>query len=248
MQMRVKCRRYMPQNILKYMTVFSFLFHISTLDHVSVCFQLSIMQMSENVRWTAKLSSVRILLQTQTKDLQKLAVSKQQPTHLDIMTWHTVKPLESKHQSSRAMTAHSDSVSLWWKQRWAQPISRVKNSSENQESSTNEAELHKLTAKKMTIVKITRDSSLLWIQVSLTKWQEKDWRADKKYLSFSWRRKNVPCLPLWLKHSLELVLLLSVGALVSSSYEHSSARVVKLLLIFFHFCQILLLIYFGNSI
>lgn len=115
MQMRVKCRRYMPQNILKYMTVFSFLFHISTLDHVSVCFQLSIMQMSENVRWTAKLSSVRILLQTQTKDLQKLAVSKQQPTHLDIMTRHTVKPLESKHQSSRAMTAYSDSVSLWWK-------------------------------------------------------------------------------------------------------------------------------------
>lgn len=113
---------------------------------------------------------------------------------------------------------------------------------------TIEAELHKLTTKKMTIAKITRDSSLLWIQVSLPKWQEKDWRADKKYLSFSRRRKNVPCLPLWLKHSLELVLYLSVGALRSSSYERSSARVVKLLLIFFHFCQILLLIYFGNSI
>lgn len=36
------------------------------------------------------------LLKTLTKDVQKLAVSRQQTTHPDIMATHTVKPLESE--------------------------------------------------------------------------------------------------------------------------------------------------------
>lgn len=36
------------------------------------------------------------LLKTQTKGIQKLAVSRQQPTHPDIMATHTVKPLETR--------------------------------------------------------------------------------------------------------------------------------------------------------
>lgn len=91
------------------------------------------------------------------------------------------------------MTAYSDSVSLMETEVSAADIAGKKFIGKSRIFSlgaTIEAELHKLTAKKMTIVKIT---PLLWIQVSLSDRKKTDVQTRNTFLSREEEKMSHAC-------------------------------------------------------